>query len=236
MNGQRLLFYGSRYYPVHTTLQYQQRRLLSQTKTLLQQQGGASGKLGQPALGRPLSNKNNDSKIVKTDWARSKPTESSRNKPDFRNNNNNNNNRQRRPVPERRDWTRPADLDKKQQQSRNKPTGARGGSNMSGNNRYNNSNNNNNNNKAPAGETASQRKERKRREEEVALLIKQEEIEMQKLRSKKKKSQTEKQMRDVYIPEIINVANLSRILGIRLGESIIFIFIFGDCHKGGGKR
>ncbi|KAI7858938.1 hypothetical protein BDC45DRAFT_457087 [Circinella umbellata] len=43
---------------------------------------------------------------------------------------------------------------------------------------------------------------------------------MQKLRSKKKKSQTEKQMRDVYIPEIINVANLSRILGIRLEQAL----------------
>ena len=228
MNGQRLLLYGSRYYPLHTTLQYQQRRLLSQTKTIFQQQQQPGcGKLGQPALGRPLSNKNNDSKISKTDWGRTKPTDSSRNKPDYRNNNNNsNNNKQRRPVPEKRDWTRPADLDKKQQQSRNKPAGARGGSNTGGNNRYNN------NKKPPAGETASQRKERKRREEEVALLMKQEEMEMQKLRAKQKKqSQTEKQTRDVYIPEIINVANLSRILGIRLGEPKIFLCYC--CQKGG---
>ncbi|KAI9251497.1 translation initiation factor IF-2 [Phascolomyces articulosus] len=75
--------------------------------------------------------------------------------------------------------------------------------------------------KKPPTESANQRKERKKREEEMALLMKQEEVEMQKLRAKQKKAaQAEKQTRDVYIPEIINVANLSRILGIRLEQAL----------------
>ncbi|KAI7877743.1 translation initiation factor IF-2 [Lichtheimia hyalospora FSU 10163] len=67
-----------------------------------------------------------------------------------------------------------------------------------------------------------QRRERnKKRDEEVALFMKQQEAEMQKLKAKQKaKAQEEKQIQDVYIPHVINAANLSRLLGVRLEHLI----------------
>ncbi|KAI8147948.1 hypothetical protein BJV82DRAFT_594031 [Fennellomyces sp. T-0311] len=168
MNGQRVLLLGSRCHPA------MQRRLFTQS-TLLR------NKLGQPSLGRPLSKTpgHSDNKIAKTNWGR--PEQAPNGK------------QSKRSVPEQREWTRPADLDKRQAMKRKsrQPT-----------------------------ESASQRKERKKKEEEMALLMKQEELEMQKLKAKKKATAEEKQVRDVYIPEIINVANLSRILGIRLEQAL----------------
>ena len=179
MNGQRVLLLGSRLYP------NVQRRFLTQTTVL-------RDALGQPTLGRPLSQKG-DSKIAKTNWNRpeGKVDRNGKQRP-----------QQRRAVPEQRDWKRPADLDQKQaakKQAKDRQRSSR-----------------------PA-ESASQRKERLKRQEEVQKLMKQEEMEVQKLKSKQKGAQEEKQMRDVYIPEIINVANLSRILGIRLGNLVNFV-------------
>ncbi|KAI9494750.1 hypothetical protein BDB00DRAFT_816915 [Zychaea mexicana] len=200
MSGQRLLLLqGSRLQPLRTIVSLKQQRWFSHSYILR-----SNGKLGQPALGRPLSNKQGDNKITKTNWARSKPDSTI----GIAN--------QRRSVPEKRDWTRPADLEKKQQQqqqqfkSKSRDTGFKSGGGGGGGN-----------GKRSFGETASQRKERKKREEKVAVLMKQEETEMHKLRAKQKKAaEVEQQTRDVYIPEIINVANLSRILGIRLEQAL----------------
>jgi translation initiation factor IF-2 len=73
-------------------------------------------------------------------------------------------------------------------------------------------------------ETQAQKRERKQKEEELTLLAREEEKERQQIAMRKAKQkakeqqEVESQMKDVYIPEIINVANLSRILGIRLGK------------------
>ncbi|ORZ16952.1 translation initiation factor IF-2 [Absidia repens] len=72
------------------------------------------------------------------------------------------------------------------------------------------------------GETVAQRKERKRKEEELALIMKQEaaakrQMEQRQAKQRAKElAEKENRVRDVFIPEIINVANLSKVLGIRL--------------------
>ncbi|KAL9557714.1 hypothetical protein MBANPS3_001261 [Mucor bainieri] len=75
-------------------------------------------------------------------------------------------------------------------------------------------------------ETQAQKRERKKREEELAALAKEEEKERHQIalrkakqKAKEKEEQTN-QMKDVYIPEIINVANLSKVLGIRIEQLI----------------
>lgn len=72
-------------------------------------------------------------------------------------------------------------------------------------------------------ETQAQKRERKKREEELQALAREEEkerhqIAMRKAKQKAKEQAENNQMKDVFIPEIINVANLSRILGIRIGK------------------
>ncbi|KAF7723290.1 hypothetical protein EC973_002136 [Apophysomyces ossiformis] len=75
-------------------------------------------------------------------------------------------------------------------------------------------------------ETASQKRERKKLSEEMTLLQKEEERVREQARRRQAKlkakeaAEKEKEVRDVYIPEIINVANLSRILGVRLEQLI----------------
>lgn len=72
-------------------------------------------------------------------------------------------------------------------------------------------------------ETVAQKKERKKTEEELAALAKEEAkqrkyIEERKAKQKAKERRENQQVRDVYIPEVINVANLSRVLGVRFGK------------------
>ncbi|KAI8992656.1 hypothetical protein BDB01DRAFT_779197 [Pilobolus umbonatus] len=74
-------------------------------------------------------------------------------------------------------------------------------------------------------ESAAVKNERKKREEELALFSKEEEkerhmIAARKAKQKAKEDEALNKMKDVYIPEIINVANLSRILGIRLDKLV----------------
>ncbi|GAN02586.1 hypothetical protein MAM1_0024d02030 [Mucor ambiguus] len=75
-------------------------------------------------------------------------------------------------------------------------------------------------------ETLAQKRERKKREEELAAMAKEEEKERQQIALRKAKQKAKEkeeqmnQMKDVYIPEIINVANLSKVLGIRIGEHL----------------
>ncbi|KAI8340742.1 hypothetical protein BC941DRAFT_418072 [Chlamydoabsidia padenii] len=74
------------------------------------------------------------------------------------------------------------------------------------------------------GETVAQRKERKRKEEELAIIMKQEaaakrHMEQRQAKQRAKElAERENRVRDVYIPEIVNVANLSKILGIRIEQ------------------
>lgn len=76
------------------------------------------------------------------------------------------------------------------------------------------------------GETVTQRKERKRKEEELANIMKQEaaakrHMEQRQAKQRAKElAEKENRVRDVFIPEIVNVANLSKILGIRIGMSV----------------
>ncbi len=72
-------------------------------------------------------------------------------------------------------------------------------------------------------ETQAQKRERKKREEELNALAREEEKERQQISVRKAKQKAKEQaqnnqMKDVYIPEIINVANLSRVLGVRIGK------------------
>lgn len=75
-------------------------------------------------------------------------------------------------------------------------------------------------------ETQAQKRERKKREEELAAMAKEEEKERQQIALRKAKQKAKEkeeqinQMKDVYIPEIINVANLSKVLGIRIGKHL----------------
>ncbi|CEG70421.1 Putative Translation initiation factor IF-2 [Rhizopus microsporus] len=74
-------------------------------------------------------------------------------------------------------------------------------------------------------ETVAQKKERKKTEEELAALAKEEAkqrkyIEERKAKQKAKERRENQQVRDVYIPEVINVANLSRVLGVRFEQVI----------------
>ncbi|KAI8082756.1 translation initiation factor IF-2 [Halteromyces radiatus] len=71
------------------------------------------------------------------------------------------------------------------------------------------------------GETVAQRKERKRKEEELAAIMKQEAIAKRQMEQRQAKqrakelAEKENRVRDVFIPQIINVANLSKVLGVR---------------------
>ncbi|KAG0173060.1 hypothetical protein DFQ28_009980 [Apophysomyces sp. BC1034] len=71
-------------------------------------------------------------------------------------------------------------------------------------------------------ESPGQKRERKKLSEQMTLIRKEEErvrYQAQKRQARlraKEAAEKEKEVRDVYIPEIINVANLSRTLGIRL--------------------
>lgn len=73
-------------------------------------------------------------------------------------------------------------------------------------------------------ETIAQKRERKKKEEELHLLAKEEEkerhlIAVRKAKLKAKDLAESNHMKDVFIPEIINVANLSRVLGVRIGKT-----------------
>ncbi|KAL1926545.1 hypothetical protein VTP01DRAFT_5666 [Rhizomucor pusillus] len=73
-------------------------------------------------------------------------------------------------------------------------------------------------------ESASERRERKRREEEMQALMKEEELAKRRLAEKhakeQRQSEAEKQIPDVYVPQVISVANLSRLFGVRLEQLV----------------
>lgn len=78
-------------------------------------------------------------------------------------------------------------------------------------------------------ESASERRERKRREEEMQALMKEEELAKRRLAEKhakeQRQSEAEKQIPDVYVPQVISVANLSRLFGVRLGKKCMALMI-----------
>ncbi|KAL0079826.1 translation initiation factor IF-2 [Phycomyces blakesleeanus] len=77
----------------------------------------------------------------------------------------------------------------------------------------------------PVNESATQRRERKQKEEELAKAIREEEKARQMIldrraKQRAKEAELARQSQEVYIPEIINVANLSRVLGVRIEQII----------------
>ncbi|KAI9317944.1 hypothetical protein BX666DRAFT_1933144 [Dichotomocladium elegans] len=152
--------------------------------------------LGEPNL---LSQAGNQKKrIAKTDWSRPQHAEQKQGQ-----GKNRGSNQTARRVPAQRDWSRPPAANmpsrqqQQQQQQQQQPSLAQSRS-----------------------RTESNHERNKRRDEEVALFMKQQEAEMKKMKQKKTKVVEEKPMQDVYIPHVINVANLSRLLGIRLEQTI----------------
>ncbi|KAI8069321.1 translation initiation factor IF-2 [Gongronella butleri] len=76
------------------------------------------------------------------------------------------------------------------------------------------------------GETVAQRKERKRKEEELAQIMREEASAKRHLEQRQAKQRAKEQadkdaqIKDVYIPQIINVANLAKVFGIRMEKMI----------------
>ncbi|KAI9485237.1 MAG: translation initiation factor IF-2 [Benjaminiella poitrasii] len=117
-----------------------------------------------------------------------------------------------RKVAPRRDWSRPNDMSKRHGDESSTKTMGR-----------NDNHSHMTSKRGSSNETMAQRKERKRQEEELQALVKEEEKERRLIEARKTKEKTERQqhqVKDVYIPEIINVANLSRVLGVR-NEQVI---------------
>lgn len=143
-------------------------------------------------LGKPMSNVNNNTKrvLTKRDW--SIPQQGKRAAP-------------------KRDWSRPVDKHADKYPEETPKLHDRHVNKFS--------------KPAPKrSETVAQRKERKKKEEELAALAKEEERQRRYIEERKAKQKAREQkamnqqMKDVYIPEIINTANLSRVLGVRFGN------------------
>ncbi|KAI8350151.1 translation initiation factor IF-2 [Blakeslea trispora] len=147
-------------------------------------------------LGKPTESASGSKKIKRTDWQR--PDQAAK--------------APLKKVAPKRDWTRPVD------QHVEKHAGETHKQHERHVNKFA---------KQPPrkSETQAQKRERKKREEELAALAREEEkersqIEIRKAKQKAKENEANNQMKDVFIPEIINVANLSRVLGIRLEQLI----------------
>lgn len=75
--------------------------------------------------------------------------------------------------------------------------------------------------KRPPRLSPAERRAQKEQQHELNELLKQEQLTAQRIaerRKREKKKSQEQQTREVFIPQIVNVTNLSRILGIRLGK------------------
>ncbi|KAI8880485.1 translation initiation factor IF-2 [Backusella circina FSU 941] len=175
---------------------------LFQTSTLL---NDSSKTLGRPTVKKAgTSNTDKIKKLSKTNWKRpsSKPTTPATTAATAATGNG-------KKVAPKRDWSRPVDYHAEKHAGESHKLHERHVNKFS---------------KFPPkkSETQAQKRERKQKEEELHLLARQEEKERQQIALRKAKQKAkeqqemENQMKDVYIPEIINVANLSRILGIRL--------------------
>jgi translation initiation factor IF-2 len=145
--------------------------------------------LGMPKMG---TNKKKTGGITKTNWQRKAPTPAGH-------------------AP-KRDWSRPVDLHSEKHAGESQKLHEKHVNKFS--------------KPAPKkSETTAQKKERKKREEELSALAKEEEkerrqIELRKAKQKQKQKEEmeSNKIKDVYIPEIINVANLSKVLGVRIGN------------------
>jgi translation initiation factor IF-2 len=150
--------------------------------------------LGKPSLGGQKKVKG----LTKTNWNRPQRPQNNREAP---------NNGKR--IAPRRDWTKPVDQHTEKHAGETHKLHERHVNKFS--------------KQPPKRETQAQRSERKKREEELLALAKEEEKERQqialrKAKQKAKEQAQKNQMKDVYIPEIINAANLSRVLGVRIGN------------------
>ncbi|KAI7888663.1 translation initiation factor IF-2 [Mucor mucedo] len=154
----------------------------------------AAGGGGGGALGKPMGAKKGKG-LAKTNWDRaSAPTTA------------------KRAVAPKRDWKKPVDQHAEKHAGESYKTHERHVNKF-----------------APPPtkktETIAQKRERKKKEEELHLLAKEEEKErhlmaVRKAKLKAKDLAESNHMKDVFIPEIINVANLSRVLGVRIEQVI----------------
>lgn len=167
------------------------RPMYFQTASRLLKEDGAG-------LGKPTGVKKTKG-LAKTNWERpqpgSRPTQ--------------NGGLTRKVTPPKRDWSKPVDQHAEKHAGETYKTHERHVNKFS---------------KPPPKrtETQAQKRERKKREEELNALAREEEKERQQISIRKAKQKAKEQaennqMKDVYIPEIINVANLSRVLGVRIG-------------------
>jgi translation initiation factor IF-2 len=162
--------------------------------------------LGKPTLGGQKKVKG----LAKTNWDRPQHQQQQQQQGNRGSTNTNNPNNGKRVAP-RRDWTKPVDQHVEKHAGETHKTHERHVNKFS--------------KQPPKRETQAQRSERKRKEEELLALAKEEEKERQQIALRKAKQKAKEQaqrnqMKDVYIPEIINVANLSRVLGVRIGKHI----------------
>ncbi|KAI9279878.1 translation initiation factor IF-2 [Sporodiniella umbellata] len=111
-----------------------------------------------------------------------------------------------RPAAPRRDWTKPVDKHAEKYPEESQKLHDRHVQHFS---------------KSPKkSESVAEKRKRKKQEEELELMAREEEKQKKLLADRKARQKAkelkEQQTRDVYIPEIVNVANLSRILNTRL--------------------
>ncbi|KAI8641717.1 translation initiation factor IF-2 [Parasitella parasitica] len=160
--------------------------------------GGERAGLGMPTTTTLGAEGKKPSKgLGKTNWSRSAAQKTTNNTVDGK-----------RVVP-KRDWSRPVDFHSEKHAGETYKMHERHVNKFS---------------KLPPrkAETQAQKRDRKKREEELASMEKEVEKERQQIAARKAKQKAKEQedqsnkMKDIYIPEIINVANLSRVLGVRI--------------------
>lgn len=177
------------------------RPMYFQTASRLFKETTATAGLGKPTGVRKTKG------LAKTNWER--PSQGGGNNNNSRPSNNAGGANAARRVAPKRDWSKPVDQHLEKHAGETYKTHERHVNKFS---------------KPPPKrtETQAQKRERKKREEELNALAREEEkerqqISMRKAKQKAKEQAESNQMKDVYIPQIINVANLSRVLGVRIG-------------------
>lgn len=180
------------------------RPMYFQTVSRLLKETTATAGLGKPTGVRKTKG------LAKTNWER--PSQGGGNNSNSRSSNNAGGANAVRRVAPKRDWSKPVDQHLEKHAGETYKTHERHVNKFS---------------KPPPKrtETQAQKRERKKREEELNALAREEEkerqqISMRKAKQKAKEQAESNQMKDVYIPQIINVANLSRVLGVRIEQLI----------------
>jgi translation initiation factor IF-2 len=215
MSGRKILLLLNQQHPLKNGMQrnWMGRPMFFQTASRALNEESATATSG---LGKPTGVKKTKG-LAKTNWNR--PQQSSGNTNNNRTQQGNSNNRTSaagnanaagRRVAPKRDWSKPVDQHVEKHAGETYKMHERHVNKFS---------------KLPPKrtETQAQKRERKKREEELMALAREEEkerhqIAIRKAKLKAKEQAESNQIKDVYIPEIINAANLSRVLGIRIGK------------------